>query len=273
LVFKSQWSVNQYTIVFDTDGGSEIMPVKVDFGSTVIAPEQPSKDGYVFNGWSRQFPFIMPSENLIVKALWNKNKHSLTYMIDGKEDHRVELETGAVIHLDSPTITDDSFNGWQCEWTTMPDHDITANGSMIRSIAILTLPTNIEYANGNITSVTGGKIRLTYVNGTTKDVDFTKEMIESYDIDAVHINYLGCKDYMLVTAASETKFTDKDIHIWSFENVIYVENAKSEIKIVDVNGRVIKTVKPESTRMEIPIEKMGIYIVKTFGATNKVFIK
>ena len=40
-----------YTVTFDTDGGTEITSVNVTENHTVKRPENPTKDGYVFDGW------------------------------------------------------------------------------------------------------------------------------------------------------------------------------------------------------------------------------
>ena len=40
-----------YTVTFDSNGGTEIDPVKVPSGSTIEKPNEPLKEGYVFSGW------------------------------------------------------------------------------------------------------------------------------------------------------------------------------------------------------------------------------
>ena len=72
MTITAKWKVNQYTITFDTDGGSKIAAITQDYGSTVTAPKAPSKDGYTFTGWDREIPGTMPAENLTVKAIWTK---------------------------------------------------------------------------------------------------------------------------------------------------------------------------------------------------------
>lgn len=51
LTIKAAWTLNQYTITFDTDGGSAIDPITLDFGATVTAPAAPTKEGHTFAGW------------------------------------------------------------------------------------------------------------------------------------------------------------------------------------------------------------------------------
>lgn len=66
----AKWTVNQYTITFDTDGGSAVSPIKQDYNSSVTAPSDPTKTGYTFKGWNISVPDRMPAENITIKALW-----------------------------------------------------------------------------------------------------------------------------------------------------------------------------------------------------------
>jgi len=72
-IYKAVWKINQYTITFDTDGGSKIDPITQDYGSAVKAPANPTRSGYTFTGWSPKIPSTMPAQNLTVKAQWKKN--------------------------------------------------------------------------------------------------------------------------------------------------------------------------------------------------------
>ena len=64
------WSPNQYTITFDTAGGSEIAPITQDYGTNITAPADPTREGYTFIGWDREIPKTMPAENITLKAKW-----------------------------------------------------------------------------------------------------------------------------------------------------------------------------------------------------------
>lgn len=41
----------EYTITFDSKGGSAVQPVKASAGAAITAPVDPTKDGFVFAGW------------------------------------------------------------------------------------------------------------------------------------------------------------------------------------------------------------------------------
>ena len=64
------WNTNQYTITFDTAGGSEIAPITQDYGTAIVSPADPTREGYTFIGWDREIPETMPAENITLKAKW-----------------------------------------------------------------------------------------------------------------------------------------------------------------------------------------------------------
>ena len=72
VVLQPVWTVRQYTITFDTDGGSAVAPITQDCGTAVAAPAAPAKTGYTFAGWEPEVPASMPAENLTVKAKWTR---------------------------------------------------------------------------------------------------------------------------------------------------------------------------------------------------------
>ena len=72
--YWAKWEINQYTITFDTNGGSEIAPITQDYGTEITAPDNPTRKGYTFKGWDKEIPETMPAENITVKAQWEINQ-------------------------------------------------------------------------------------------------------------------------------------------------------------------------------------------------------
>ena len=70
MTVTAQWEINQYTITFDTNGGSEIAPITQDYGTAITAPDDPTREGYTFIGWDMEIPTTMPAENITLKARW-----------------------------------------------------------------------------------------------------------------------------------------------------------------------------------------------------------
>ena len=76
MTITAQWSINQYTISFNTDGGSAIAPITQDYGTDITAPAAPTKTGYTFAGWNGAIPATMPAEDLTLTAHWAACDHA-----------------------------------------------------------------------------------------------------------------------------------------------------------------------------------------------------
>ena len=74
LTVTAQWRINQYTITFDTDGGSAIAPITQDYGTQITAPADPTREGYTFIGWDKAIPTTMPAENMTITAKWKDSE-------------------------------------------------------------------------------------------------------------------------------------------------------------------------------------------------------
>ena len=128
ITVKAQWEINQYTITFDTNGGSEIAPITQDYGTEITAPDNPTRKGYTFKGWDKEIPKTMPAENITLKAQWEINQYTITFDTNGgseiapiTQDYGTEITAPA-----NPTRKGYTFKGWDKEIPkTMPAENIT----------------------------------------------------------------------------------------------------------------------------------------------------
>ena len=128
ITVKAQWGINQYTIAFDTNGGSEITPITQDYGTKITAPDKPTRKGYTFKGWDKEIPKTMPAENITVKAQWEINPYTITFDTNGgSEIAPITQDYGTEITApDNPTRKGYTFKGWDKEIPkTMPAENIT----------------------------------------------------------------------------------------------------------------------------------------------------
>ena len=128
ITVKAQWKINQYTIAFDTNGGSEIAPITQDYGTEITAPDNPTRKGYTFKGWDKEIPETMPAENITVKAQWEINQYTIAFDTNGgSEIAPITQDYGTEITApDNPTRKGYTFKGWDKEIPkTMPAENIT----------------------------------------------------------------------------------------------------------------------------------------------------
>ena len=128
ITVTAQWEINQYTITFDTNGGSEIAPITQDYGTEITAPDNPTRKGYTFKGWDKEIPETMPAENITVTAQWEINRYTITFdTAGGSEIAPITQDYGTNITAPAnPTRKGYTFKGWDKEIPeTMPAENIT----------------------------------------------------------------------------------------------------------------------------------------------------
>ena len=128
MTITAQWTVNQYTITFDTDGGSEIDSIEQDYDTEITAPDAPTKEGYTFIGWDTTVPKKMPAKDMMVKALWQINRYKITFdTAGGSEIAPITQDYGTVITApEAPEREGYTFIGWdKAIPETMPAENIT----------------------------------------------------------------------------------------------------------------------------------------------------
>ena len=145
ITVKAQWEINQYTITFDTNGGSEIAPITQDYGTEITAPDNPTRKGYTFKGWDKEIPETMPAENITVKAQWEINQYTITFDTNGgSEIAPITQDYGTEITApDNPTRKGYTFKGWDKEIPeTMPAENITVKAQWEINQYTITFDTN-----------------------------------------------------------------------------------------------------------------------------------
>ena len=142
LTLTAKWQLNQYTITFDTAGGSEVPSITQDYGTAITPPAAPTRTGYTFVGWDRESPTTMPAGDMTITARWQVNQYTITFKPEnGGQDIVIKQDYGTAITAPAnPTKTGYTFAGWDKTIpTTMPagDMTITARWTENRVIVII----------------------------------------------------------------------------------------------------------------------------------------
>ena len=135
LDYTATWQVNQYTITFDSNGGSVVDPITLDYGTTVTPPAAPTKTGYDFAGWTPALPATMPAENITVTATWTVKTYTVS--ITG---------TGVTADKMNPKYGDDVVI------TIAADEDRTLNTLTVNGVDVTAQVVNNQYTIHNVSS-------------------------------------------------------------------------------------------------------------------------
>ena len=138
--FKAQWTINQYSLTFNADNGTEATVITQDYGTKFDTPADPTREGYTFAGWDMDIPETIPAEDMSFTALWSVNSYKLVYILDGEVYAEYDVEYGSEITPEhDPEKTGYTFDGWTEIPETMPAHDVEIYGSFSVVTAIRTI--------------------------------------------------------------------------------------------------------------------------------------
>ena len=128
---------NAYRITFTIEG-EVIAEETLLWNSEVIAPEEPTKEGYTFSGWI-EVPETMPAEDITINGTFIINKYLVTFKIGDEVIASDSLEYGAtIVAPESPEKEGYTFNGWGEVAETVPAGDLTYEGSYSVNSYLLT---------------------------------------------------------------------------------------------------------------------------------------
>ena len=125
---KARWTIGQFSITFDSNGGSAVDTITQDYNTTVVAPTDPVRIGYTFRGWHEPTSIVqyvfnkIEGRNITLKAIWGINKYSITFDSDGGSavDTITQDYNTAVVAPTTPTKTGYTFEGWYEEGVNTP---------------------------------------------------------------------------------------------------------------------------------------------------------
>jgi len=131
------FSINSYTLTYFVD--DEVYKTyELEYGTSIIPEEAPTKTGYTFTGWS-EIPSTMPAKDVTISGSFTINYYKLTYVIDGVEYKSIEVEYNSVITPETePTKEGYTFSGWSVIPEKMPANNVTVTGSFTVNTYTLT---------------------------------------------------------------------------------------------------------------------------------------
>lgn len=136
-------TVKQYTVTFDSKGGSSVPSQAVEESKKVQKPSDPTREGYTFAGWTlngNDYNFDSSvTGNITLVATWTENeKAKYTVTFDSKGGSSVpsqEVEEGNKVQKPSdPTREAYTFAGWTLNGSSYNfDSSLTENITLVAS--------------------------------------------------------------------------------------------------------------------------------------------
>ncbi len=141
ITLTASWGVLNYTVAFDSQGGSAVASQTVDHGDTATKPADPTRTGYTFRGWylnGRAFSFTTPiTDDITLQATWSAISYTVTYHFNGgveiaQTPTRYEItDLPLALNLQPTTKEGYSFEGWYLNAAcTLPATSITKIGNV-----------------------------------------------------------------------------------------------------------------------------------------------
>jgi len=215
VLLYGRYEVNKYNVVYVVD--DEHSSTTVDFGTLLVQPDDPMKEGYTFLGWYDEegnnwdFAFdTMPANELLLYARYEIIKSNVTYMID---DEVLSIEQNVPYgHTltevfapdkegyifrgwfraieDVPSANDDP---WDFEHDTMPANDVILYGRYTEAKYELTY----DDGQGNVST----PLFITYGNVITAETPQPEAPTKPFHV------FLGWSEGL-----------DEDTPLWNFEH-------------------------------------------------------
>lgn len=140
ITLYAKWIPNQYTVTFNSNGGTTVDSATVTRDTAAIKPTDPTRTGYTFDGWYTTETLVPRSEyrftakatgNLTLYAKWTPNQYSVTFNSNGGSSvsSTTVIHDTAVTKPTDPTRTGYTFGGWYTTEALATAYDFTTKAT------------------------------------------------------------------------------------------------------------------------------------------------
>jgi uncharacterized repeat protein (TIGR02543 family) len=218
----AKWTVNSYTITFNSNGGSAVTAITQDYGTSVSAPTAPTKAGYTFAGWhsdaglTTSYSFTtMPASSITLYADWTVDSGTITFNSNGGSAVTAITQGSgsAVTAPTDPTKAGYTFVGWYSNsglttaytFTTMPASNITVYAKWTANSYTITFNSNGGSSVGAITQDYGTSVSVptapTKAGYTFAGWHSDAGLTTSYSFTTMHLDMTLYADWTIRTYA------------------------------------------------------------------------
>lgn len=222
------------TVTFVDYNNAIIDEQEVEYSSSAVAPNNPSRSGFAFDGWDKSFNNI--TENTVVRARYIK-QYTVTFVdYDGivLKQQTVNSGSDATAPL-APAREGYTFIGWDKEYNNVTS-SITVSAQYEISVYKVTF---VDYEGNEI---------------STQSVAHGYSAKEP-EIDLIHLNWADMKGYRF------TGWNKSFIHITQSMNIAPLYAEKIEEPIIIVDAETAHNIKKGTTTATVRIYLCGNYSI------------
>ncbi len=166
----AKWTINTYTVTFNSQGGSSVASQTIGYSSLVTKPSDPSRIGYTFGGWYKEatctnawnFTTDRITIDTTLYAKWTINTYTVTFNSQGGSSvaGQTIAYNSLVAEPAAPARTGYTFGGWYKEaactnsWDFTTDK-VTDNVTLYAkwNPAALSTPATVKAVSASYTSI------------------------------------------------------------------------------------------------------------------------
>lgn len=166
----SSYQIKEFTITLNSNGGTNYIVYRRNYGTIFERPENPVKAGFAFFGWytdngsfEHEYDFNMPvTNNLVLYARWTEILYTINFVTNSNSVvNSIHAAYGAQISApENPTYSNHTFDGWFSDieltvpytFSTMPNENITLYARWVpkRQIVLELSPQSYGYDDVNV---------------------------------------------------------------------------------------------------------------------------
>ena len=215
------YEVNVYTVEFKVDGVLYGSAIQVEHGKGVEAPADPSKEGFEFTGWDKEFSEV--KGNLVVNATFKALSYTIKYYSGATEISN--LEPATYTPTDTITLTAYEVSGYYFYgWYDNADY----TGNPITEIKAGTTGNKTFYALNVKVDANGGKDCWTTEIPSGHDlgtgIDAISDLPETFEMD--FFKYLSDNN-LLTDSRVNAKVQTTTWEVFSGENTVHKTSSGS----------------------------------------------
>lgn len=130
ITITAAYTVNQYTVTFKDSDGTVMKTAKVDFGTAIDYPADPTREGYIFDGWDSDLK-TMPAENITITASYISAEAPRGNITGTLLDSDGNPIAGKTVKLHSKVVTTVTDSKGRFTFTNVPlvDHELIIESS------------------------------------------------------------------------------------------------------------------------------------------------